>query len=105
MSKTTIQQPVSVNEAESKAGFAAPSGSASLRVEAAAKRQPDGKIIIKPPPARHDDLEGYGEKGFLLSDGTWCNRAQAESVARQSGQLKGPIRHAHLKGLSTDDLW
>jgi hypothetical protein len=29
MSKTTIQQPASVNEAESKAGFAAPSGSAS----------------------------------------------------------------------------
>lgn len=93
------------SERKAEEQFAGAQGSTSLRVEAAAIRQPDGKIVSKPAPASHSALGVYGERGFLLSDGTWCDRAQAESVARQSGQLTGPIRHAHLKGLSSDDLW
>ncbi len=88
--------------------------SGTLRIEAAAIHCWDGEIVTLPPPNRHHDIvclmalqrkkrPRYSDLGFLLSDGTWCDRRRAMKIAIAAGQVKG------LWGkdaeLTTNDLW
>ena len=88
--------------------------SSALEVMTAAVKDSTGRIHTLPRPNRHGDvkhdaethgLAGPYEEGFVLSDGTFADRKQAEAVARKSGQLAGALVHPHLGGLSSDDLW
>ena len=95
--------------------FVLPTRCSVLTVETAAVKNKEGKVWTLPRPLRHDDVEdkaidegqtGYMlTKGFVLSDGNFADREQAEVVARASGQKKGKLIHPHLDGLSSDDLW
>lgn len=88
----------------------------SLRIEAAAIRDIDGKVWSLPQPSRHHDVirhmrengyagpvSGQDQQGFVLSDGRYCRRKAALSVAKKAGQLKG----GKLIGsqVTTEDLW
>ncbi len=86
-------------------------GKVKRRVVAAALRK-DGVIYSLPPPARHDTVilmmfDAHGVKamdadqGFVLDDGTFLDRAEAEKVAIEAGQIK---RKA-TGGLFSEDLW
>ena len=84
-----------------------------MRVTIAAIRTKDGKVWSVPRPGRHGDVirkiyEATGEavadetQGFLLSDGRFVDRADAEDVARESGQVTGDL----IGGvLTSEDLW
>jgi len=41
-------------------------------------------------------------QGFVTEDGTFLTRAEAEKLARQTGQLVGPIIGGEL---TSEDLW
>lgn len=82
------------------------------RIEAAAILCEDGQIITQAPPVRHNKLRanlpataGRYREGFLDSNKVFRDRAEAADIARASGQLTKPLRHAHMEGLTTDDLW
>jgi hypothetical protein len=83
-----------------------------LRVEAAAIRCRNGEIVTLPPPNRHYDIgllmesQGkerprYSDTGFLLSDGTWCDRRTAMKIALAAGQ----VSKKRDPELTTNDLW
>ena len=84
-------------------------------VVAAAVRTSDGRVFSVRRPGRHHDVvhmmvERFGipqtgdqEQGFLLSDGTFCRRAAARTVAEQAGQLLP--RAMDLKELYSEDVW
>ena len=88
----------------------------SLRIDAAAIRDIDGNVWSLPQPARHHDVirlmresgyagpvSGQDQQGFVLSDGRFCRRKAALSVAKRAGQLKG----GKVIGsqVTTEDLW
>lgn len=87
-----------------------------LRIVAAAIRDIDGNVWQIPQPARHHDVirlmresgytgpvSGKDQQGFVLSNGRYCRRAAALSVAKKARQLKG----GKLIGsqVTTEDLW
>lgn len=70
-------------------------------------------IVSAPPPARHHNLFAImpdgpypcgDESGFLLSDGTFATREQAQPIAIAAGQV---LDLAKLRGdqLFSEDLW
>lgn len=81
----------------------------------------DGIIHTLPRPARHGDIinclwrlypaaagrsaSDFGEQGFLLTDGTFADRAQAWIVAVMEGQLLPDARDREVPHLFTEDLW
>lgn len=87
-----------------------------LSIESAAIRDIDGKVWTLPQPARHHDVirlmresgytgpvSGQDQQGFLLSNGIYCRRKAAYSVAKKSGQLKnGKMIGSQI---TTEDLW
>jgi hypothetical protein len=86
--------------------------SAALRIEAAAIRCRNGEIVTLPPPNRHYDIgmlmesqgkerPSYADMGFLLSDGTWCDRRTAMKIAIAAGQVSKRTDPE----LTTNDLW
>ena len=86
--------------------------SSNLRIEAAAIRCRNGEIVTLPPPNRHYDIglfmesrgkerPRYSDTGFLLSDGTWCDRRTAMEIAIAAGQVSKPMDVE----LTTNDLW
>jgi hypothetical protein len=106
MTDTTILQ------ATPEGGFS--SAPSALKVMTAAVKDGKGRIHTLPRPNRHGDvkhdaeihgLAGPYEEGFVLSDGEFADRKQAEAVARECGQKTGPLVHPHIGGLSSDDLW
>ena len=85
-----------------------------VTVETAAIRDGDGKIHTLDRPNRHDEVvdaaiksgaNGPFTKGFVISGGRFADRKEAEKIARESGQKTGDLKHPHLGGLSSDDLW
>lgn len=85
-----------------------------LVVAAAVRR--NGLIFTMPRPSRHAhildlmDAESVSgalgeEQGFLLSDGTFANRAFAMSVARNSGQVPKVGGTFQESELFSEDLW
>lgn len=87
-----------------------------LRIESAAIRDIDGNVWSLPQPARHHDVirfmresgytgpvSGIDQQGFILSDGRFCRRKAAYSIAKKADQLK----HGTMIGsqVTTEDLW
>lgn len=75
-----------------------------------------GVIHTLPRPARHLDLEFklrregvvseyplQGQKGFLLSDGSFANRSQARCYAEVNGQLLPTAQKSNE--LISEDVW
>ena len=85
-------------------------------VSMAAVKEADGKVYAEAPPARHHDVvharykKGHAQgehdiQGFVLSDGTFVDRAAARKVAEVSGQaLRFGKFHCPTE-LFSEDLW
>ena len=86
----------------------------TLKVVSAALLLDDGFIFTQPPPARHHTLvreicrltgkpfTNLDTQGFLLSDGKFCRRVAAASVALKAGQLDAL---GWPPNLYSEDLW
>jgi hypothetical protein len=73
-------------------------------------------ILSAPPPARHHHIMhplalsamklvvGPEDQGFLDSEGTFRERAQAYTMAMDNGQLDGKVID-HGRQLFSEDLW
>ena len=67
-------------------------------------------IVSAPPPARHHNLfalvggKNPDESGFLLSDGTFCDRKRGLIIAKETGQLL-PGSPVAPPNLFSEDLW
>lgn len=90
----------------------------SAEMIAAAAIRVDGEVWTLPRPARHHILakawsdahfrDGKPaplhehDSGFVTSTGRFVDRAEAETIARASGQIEGPL----IGGvLTSEDLW
>jgi hypothetical protein len=85
------------------------------RVVAAAIKGHDGIVVSLPAPARHEDVMRHmahdldhplpilGEKGFLLSDGSFARRARARMFAELNNQLLPKASQGNE--LYSDDVW
>lgn len=65
------------------------------KVISPAVRKPDGKIVKG--KTSHDAMKESGQRGFILSDGSFANRGKAAKVASKAGQAK-------VKKLHSSDL-
>jgi hypothetical protein len=81
----------------------------------------DGIIHTLPRPARHGDIIGhlwrlypaaagrsasdFGTQGFLLTDGTFVDRADGWIIAVARDQLLTDARARDVPHLFTEDLW
>lgn len=87
-----------------------------LKIVGVAIKTDDGNVFHLNRPNRHSDLISYirnvvgytgciyGEdrQGFILNDGTFVNRIDSIPIAKESGQLKGPMINPFLASV---DLW
>ena len=56
-------------------------------VKVPAVKKSSGKVVKAPSKQySHDDLEAKGQRGFVLSDGTFANRGKAAVVAKKAKQ-------------------
>lgn len=84
-----------------------------LKIVSVALWDKEGQIYSQPRPARHHHvLHAHGnlhhaEQGFLLSDGTFCNRKDAYILAKENGQLRREITKNGYNGdsLFSEDVW
>jgi hypothetical protein len=93
-----------------------PNSNEQLRVVAAAMLMKDGVVVSLPPPARHHtiirhcvDVLGYAapingrDSGFILSDGSYCDRRKSKIIASAANQLLP--RASTLDELFSEDVW
>ena len=76
-----------------------------MKIKAAAKLSEDGTLRTG---LEHDAIEGDGKKGFVTTDGTFLDREQAATVARDAGQLKDDYKdetslHSHMVNFEDAD--
>lgn len=80
-----------------------------VKVKKPAIKKGTGKVISLHLPNHHKDVasldkrkggDGKGQRGFVLSDGSFAGRQKAKSVAKKAGQatVKGK------RGLHSEDL-
>lgn len=67
------------------------------KIKAAAIKRSSGKVSSKKPPARHKDIGGKGERGFLTTSNKFVSRQKAKSI---TGKPKKGKRGTH-----SEDLW
>jgi hypothetical protein len=87
-----------------------------LKIECAAIKDSAGKVWSVPRPGRHYNIiklmrdsgyegpvNGPDQQGFILSNGNFCRRKAAMSIAKNANQIIGgePISSV----LTTEDLW
>ncbi len=86
-----------------------------LAVDSAALRC-DGVVYTLPRPARHSDVIQHMaakgvianrpgvEQGFVLSDGSFCDRQRSATIAAKAGQIL-PGRVVRAKTLTSEEVW
>jgi hypothetical protein len=76
------------------------------KLVAAAIKKPSGKVVSKPPPARHKDVaaqkkkkgsSSVGERGFKTTSGKFVGRQEAKKM---TGKPKRGKRGTH-----SEDMW
>jgi hypothetical protein len=75
-------------------------------VKVPAVKKKNGKIVkANTKLDSHDDLETKGQRGFILSDGTFADREEAAKVAKKAKQVKsGASALAKRKKLHSENL-
>lgn len=67
-----------------------------LTVKVPAIKTKDGTIVKATSKSQsHDDLGVKGERGFILSDGSFVGREKAAKVAKAVGEVKDPGKKLH----------
>ncbi|MHB8413911.1 MAG: hypothetical protein ACYDB1_00755 [Acidiferrobacteraceae bacterium] len=84
-----------------------------MKVQASAIKHRE-KVYALPPPAKHPDIIRHwhhkgldiskGQRGFILSDGTFANRHRAYMVAKRANQIRKEMP-AHRTRLHSEDVW
>lgn len=72
-----------------------------MKIKKAAIKTPSAKVVSKPKPAHHKDIDAKGEHGFITSDNKFASRQEAKKIAKKSGQAD--IRGK--RGLHSHDMW
>ena len=69
-------------------------------VKVPAVKKSSGKVVKAPSKQySHDDLETEGQRGFVLSDGTFANRGKAAKVAVKAKQVPKKVKKLHSEDL------
>lgn len=73
---------------------------ATKKVVVPAIKKSSGKVVkAKSKQQSHDDLETKGERGFILSDGTFAGREKAATVAKKAKQVPKTVKKLHSEDL------
>lgn len=69
-------------------------------VKVPAVKKSDGKVVkAKSKQQSHDDLKTEGQRGFVLSDGTFAGREKAATVAKKAKQIPKTVKKLHSEDL------
>jgi hypothetical protein len=69
-------------------------------VKVPAVKKSSGKVVkAKSKQQSHDDLKTEGQRGFILSDGTFANRGDAAKVAVKAKQVPKKVKKLHSEDL------
>ena len=69
-------------------------------VKVPAVKKSSGKVVkAKSKQQSHDDLKTEGQRGFVLSDGTFANRGKAAVVAKKAKQVPKKVKKLHSEDL------
>jgi hypothetical protein len=73
---------------------------ATKKVSVPAVKKTSGKVVkAKSKQQSHDDLKTEGERGFILSDGTFAGREKAATVAKKAKQVPKTVKKLHSEDL------
>ena len=69
-------------------------------VKVPAVKKTSGKVVkAKSKQQSHDDLKTEGQRGFILSDGTFAGREEAATVAKKAKQVPKTVKKLHSEDL------
>jgi hypothetical protein len=73
---------------------------ATKKVVVPAIKKTNGKVVkAKSKQQSHDDLHTTGERGFIISDGSFAGREKAATVAKKAKQVPKTIKKLHSEDL------
>jgi hypothetical protein len=73
---------------------------ATKKVSVPAVKKTSGKVVkAKSKQESHDDLKTEGQRGFVLSDGTFANRGESAKVAKKAKQVPKTVKKLHSEDL------
>ena len=73
---------------------------ATKKVSVPAVKKTSGKVVkAKSKQESHDDLKTEGQRGFVLSDGTFANRTESAKVAKKAKQVPKTVKKLHSEDL------
>ena len=75
-------------------------------VKVPAVKKTSGKVVkAKSKQQSHDDLKTEGQRGFILSDGTFAGREEAATVAKKAKQVPKTVKKLHSEDLRKKKKW